>query len=419
MEQQIESPSPLICGEEHMNLYSVDKAPVPYSLPSHATEKPSKIVILNTLNFHYECLGFLIEYSMYYYNFSKRSLYGFSVACEGEDKFAVACEGKNKKIPNPIIYLKYNGESDSNNKDLLNWKQFYSKLYGLNEDNWKNFNNFDVEDVSGENVNLSSPSQATEKPSNLLFLTTDDDPGFNIEWTKKYKVISINHLITRCIYNNTSRFLNINIRYSNFLNKDNEKWCFPFFNGVSREEKKTFLLKNPFLTEERELHIVCLGKHCQPHPEQPKVMFINNNKIKFSIIDRHILHNYNSVSNIDSYHNLCTPLFFDILKSADYILCFNYNTDHAEVSLSGSINIAFSFGARLIIPKEWQDNLQIRSAISYDFKDGAFYVPKITNEMIDDIFDEREEFIQHRNLVLEDAIQLLTPVMPPPKMLKL
>jgi hypothetical protein len=24
----------------------------------------------------------------------KKNLYGFSVACEGEDKFAVACEGK-------------------------------------------------------------------------------------------------------------------------------------------------------------------------------------------------------------------------------------------------------------------------------------------------------------------------------------
>jgi hypothetical protein len=31
-------------------------------------------------------------------NFSKRSLDGFSVACEGKDKFAVASEGKVEKL---------------------------------------------------------------------------------------------------------------------------------------------------------------------------------------------------------------------------------------------------------------------------------------------------------------------------------
>lgn len=342
--------------------------------------KIKNIAIINGLYFHYECLGFLIEYSKYYLrNSSEQSV--------EEDNLKVACE--NKQPMNPIIYLKYH-ENDGffkNQNELYNWKQYYNNLFNLNEDNWRTYEQIENDDID------------------VLFLTTDDDPEFKIEWNSKFKVISINHFLTRRIYNNSDRFLNINIRYSNFLNKNNEMWCFPMFNAVSCIEKKK-LLNNRRLTDGYEVHIVCVGLHFQPHPDQPRIMFKNNDKLMFSVINRRIEHNYNGVSNIKSYEFLNTPLFFNILQNADYLLCFNYNEEHNIFKLSASINLAFSFGARLIIPKEWQDNLNISSAISYDFKDGSFHVPNITNEMIDSLYEERELLINHRNSVLDNTLNV-------------
>jgi hypothetical protein len=336
------------------------------TLRSEEIKKCKKIAIINGLYFHYECLGFFIEYSIYYL---KKNNY------------------ENKK---PTIYLKYHEDNGYFIKrdELLNWKQYYTNLFNLNESNWKTYEEIENDDID------------------ILFLTTDDDFEFKSKWVNRFKIVSLNHLLTRRIYSDSSSFLNINIRYSNILNKDNERWSIPMFNALSCIEKKS-ILNNRNLPKKYDIHIVCIGTHSQPHPDQPKIMFKNNDKILFSVINRRIEHNYECNPNIDSYQFLNTPNFFNILANADYILCFNYNPDHSSITLSASINIAFSFGARLIIPNEWQEKLNIRSAISYKFSDGSFHVPSITSEMIDTLYQEREYFINHRNTVLDDAVNYL------------
>ena len=312
------------------------------------------IAIYSSYYIHYECLGFIIEYLIQSPSFHPENL---------------------------VIYQK-----KLESVDFLNWKKYYNNLFGLNDNNWK-----EASDINIDNIEL-------------LFLPTDDDRGFNIEWAKKTKIISINHLLTRRLYENTSNFLNINIRYSHYLNKNNENWCFPVFNGITKKEKWSCLSNNNYLSYGYKTHVVCLGLHSQPHPVQPSMMFKNNDEIRYSVIARYVQHNYNNVVNIDSYESLNSELFFNLIKSADYILCFNFNTDHATISLSGSINMAFSFGAKLILPKEWQETLNIRSAISYDFEDGAFHLPKVTEDDLDMIFQERSEMIDHRNNVLDSSI---------------
>jgi len=367
-------------------------------------KKIKNIAIVIGHYFHYECLGFLIEYSIYYLkkifiqsNSLPQNSFFASTSFSQNSFSPTLCSGENVNLPTvcpsenfkPVIYLKYY-EDDGffiNRKELLNWKQYYSNLFHFNEYNWRTYEQIENDDID------------------VLFLTTDDDPEFKIEWNSKFKVISINHFLTRRIYNNSNRFLNINIRYSNFLNRNNEMWCFPMFNAISCNEKKK-ILNNRRLSEGYEVSVVCVGLHFQPHPDQPRLMFKNNDKIMFSVINRKIHHNYSEVSNIKSYEFLNTPLFFNILQNADYFLCFNYDEQHTHLKLSASINLAFSFGARLIIPKEWQDNLNISSAISYDFKDGSFHVPNITNEMIDSLYEERELLINHRNSVLDNAMDV-------------
>jgi hypothetical protein len=338
-----------------------------------------KIGIMNNLYIHYECLGYLIDYSLYYLNMNIPS----------------------QATKNLFIYIQHYDDVE-----FINWKIFYNKLFNLTDENWRRSEQFDNDNID------------------ILFLATDDDFGFKIEWINKYKIISIGHCTARQIYNDTSNFLNIYTRYSKFSNKENENWCFPVFEAVSRDEKKLIRKKNIFDSfgggsdeakpdffglqcrnnEDYDIHVVCVGLHSQPHPLQPSRMFSNNDKIKYSIINRRIIHDYRDVENIDSYESLNSELFFDLLKNADYILCFNYNTDHACVSLTGSFNLAFSFGAKLIVPEEWQENLNISSAISYNFKNTPFYLPPITEEVIDAIYDERDGYINYRNNTFNAAI---------------
>jgi hypothetical protein len=375
-----------------------------------------KIGIMNNFYFHYECLGYLIEYSLYYLNASNKYFRDSPERSEGDDQFSAAdCGGKFKggtetgsksllNLSERIVYkLQSNTSSHDNYSpqsaenlliyiqyyddiDFINWKTFYNKLFNLTDKNWRRSEQFDNDNID------------------ILFLATDDDFGFKIEWINKYKIISIGHSTIRQIYNDTSNFLNIYTRYSKYSNKENEKWCFPVFEAVSRDEKKLNRKNNLYLDGGYDIHVVCVGACSQPHPEQPSVMFLNNGKIKFSVINRRIIHDYSNVSNIDNYESLNSELFFDILKNADYIMCFNYNEKHTLISLTGSFNLAFSFGAKLLIPKEWQDNLNISSAMSYDFKETPFNLPSITDADIDAIYDERAGYINHRNDVFNNAI---------------
>ena len=70
-----------------------------------------RISILNTLYFHYECLGFLIEYSMYYYNLpSQATANSFSSTLRSDEKMKCFTEAENltnEEITKTIIYLKH------------------------------------------------------------------------------------------------------------------------------------------------------------------------------------------------------------------------------------------------------------------------------------------------------------------------
>ena len=189
--------------------------------------------------------------------------------------------------------------------------------------------------------------------------------------------------------------MNIGVRY--YPNNNYIDWILPCYKGITKQDK----IKLQDTTH--EINIVCIGssytQYSNLNVELILKKYINNfDDINFHLIARKIeIKEYSK--NIFIYELCNTSLMIDILKKCDYVFCFDTNIDqYINNKLSASIPLSFNFGCRLILPEKWKKSYLFKSAISYS-ENEKINLQK--NLIFDDIYNELDTFIYHRNVIIE------------------
>ena len=305
-----------------------------------------KIAIFNSFPFHYEMFGYIIYYC--YLN-----------------KYALT------------IYTE--------DKNDMNWFMFYNKLFdGVNKCDmiWKHYTNFE-EGIQDNNYDL-------------IFLTTDDDPKFEVLWMTE-KVICINHYY---VCRRVDWFHCIGTRpfTKNLIN-----WaipCIPVFNSYN----KIFNSDNKFM------HVAVIGGG-NSSKSSYDINTINrlrcDKKIILHIISRLVRCEFTNINNnieINKYENITTDEMYRILLKCNYVLTDIDNvmdihrTGH---SMSGSIPIAFSSLTKLIISNKNNMFYKFVSVKEFDLESNDnILLEDTTEETLKLIEEERNHLINmfHNNV---------------------
>jgi hypothetical protein len=292
----------------------------------------NKIAIYNGFQFHYEVLGYLIEYFLY-------------------------------KNINFDLYSTYNNSSS-------NWKQFYDRIFN-------------------KNIQWLIPNSFNSDNYNIVIIATGDD--LSCICNNKIKIIRIEHGID---YQLQYAHFRITTRYIN----NNYRWALPIFNGLSKNDKKNILDK------QKKINVLILGRNNPSSIKQLKDIFFNFKNLNLFIVSRSFGIEFEKESNTFIYANCPTNLMLILLELSHYVLCLDnselYNSDcYAQYKISGSIPLSFSFGARLILPKKWQDFYKFESVLTYD---NGLNLDKDTN--LDIIYSEKNNLINHRNNTFDNVL---------------
>jgi hypothetical protein len=308
-----------------------------------------KISVFQSFGFHYEMLGYLIDF----FNISKI---------------------------NADFYLNTFENSKS-------WKKHYENVFNM-ELEWKSFELFNPDDYD------------------LIILLTDDDNQFKEEWIEKHgsiKVICIDH---HYVIRRHKVLTRIGTRF--FCRRPNSEWALPCYQALTKDKKKELIEKN------EKIIVSCIGeKSIPPSDDFLKKLFINFDDIIFYVINRKIEKTYES-SNIIAIENCETERMNEIIRSSNYLITFNLNSDCIFNSMSAAIPNALNNGCQLIIPEDWQKFYNLKSALTY--KDNILQNhPEITaltlskNHELDKVYNELYNFVSHKNRVFDRAIKILYP----------
>ena len=255
----------------------------------------------------------------------------------------------------------------------IEWKEYYENVFNFKL-NWYNVNDYD--------------------PNNYdyIILLTDDDYSFKEEWLKDHstKIICIDHHASIRRENVSYR---IGTRYFNLRPQCN--WALPSYQIINIEEKKKILKEN------NKINIMMLGTQNTPRSENILISLFNNfDDIEFHIVNRMIPYKYTK-PNISIYQNCSVNTMISIAKKCDYVLCIDYpgNNEPINNSISSSVPLSFGTGCQLIIPSSWNNYYKFKSAITYDD------TIQLNKDMkIDDVYDELNEIILHRNNTFNNII---------------
>lgn len=308
----------------------------------------TKIAIYQGLFFHYEMLGYLLDYFV----------------------------GTKNSVD---IYCPENNDGNE-------WKTFYESLFKIK-------------------FNFLVPTTINPDNYDLIFLVTDDDPTFKQEWLDKYgekKVICIDHTV--CIRRSPENMLRIGTRFFHLRPKC--LWALPVYNYVNKFEKIKCL------EQTNKINVVCMGQTKPLSGEFLQKLIVNFNSIDFHIVSRKIEPKYKNFSNIKTYENCSTAQMMNLIKYAHYMICFESptNLDPRSNSISGSIPLAFDSGCQLIIPKSFQYYYNFKSVITYE--DALLQENDSTPQLIltqqidlDKIYSEAYELIHHKNHTFEHILE--------------
>jgi GR25 family glycosyltransferase involved in LPS biosynthesis len=265
-----------------------------------------KVSIFNGFNFHYEMIGYVIDY------FKSNILLD---------------------IYTPISNIS------------IEWKEYYENVFNIKL-NWYNVNDYD--------------------PANYdnIILLTDDDYSFKEEWLKNHstKIICINHNGSR-IRRRTS--YHIGTRYFNLRPQCN--WAIPSYQIINIEEKKKILKENNKInilmlgtqnTPHSENILISLFDNFDDIE-----FHIINRMIPYKYTKQNIsIYQNCSVDAMISIAKKC-----DYILCVDYTLENGHiNKQPIHNSMSSSVPLSFSIGCQLIIPSAWNDYYKFKSAITYD-----------------------------------------------------
>jgi hypothetical protein len=304
-----------------------------------------KVAIFNSFPFHYEMFGYII----YYCYLNKYSL---------------------------TIY--------SEDKNDMGWFVFYNKLFGVNKYDMKliHYTNFE-KGVQHSNYDL-------------IFLTTDDDPKFEVRWMTD-RVVCINHYY---VCRRIDYFYCIATRP---FSENPIQWAIPcipvfdFYNKITNSD-------NEFM------HVAVIGGGNE-NKASYDISIINrlncNKKIILHVISRVIkcdFTNVNSNIEIRKYENITTDQMYSVLLKCNYVLTDVdniMNIHRTGHSMSGSIPIAFSSLTKLIISKKNNMLYNFTSVKEYDLdKNENIFLEDTTEEMFKLIEHERNCLIRmfHNNV---------------------
>lgn len=242
--------------------------------------------------------------------------------------------------------------------------------------------------------------------NDYIFLVTDDDYSFNNnsppshhsdivkreQSNNNIKIISIEHIdyIRR-----VEVYERIGTRF--FFNRPECNWALPCFNAMDKDNKIN-ILKN-----ENKINLIIIGQNQPKNINKLKDLFINFNDINFYLVVREIEYEYEKYDNVFIYEYCLTSILLELLKKCHYVLCYdiNNNEHYAKKSISGSIPLCFSFGCKLILPSYWNYFYNFKSSITYNQNDNLILEKNIN---LNDIYDERNKLIQHRNNVFDKIL---------------
>jgi hypothetical protein len=276
------------------------------------------------------------------------------------------------------------------------WKTYYENLFKITI-NWNQTINFNP--ISFD----------------LIFLVTDNDPGYEIikkitnNNSDSEKVICIDHHYSirkkEALYRVGTRF---------FQMRPGCPWALPSYRAISPSEKIHHINKS------EKIKVCCIGiQNVPPNIDFLKELFNNFDLIEFYVIARKIETKENLISpNVIILENFSTTDMMILMNSIDYILCLENpnNLNPQKNCISGSIPLAFNFLTRLIIPNTWQKNYSFDSVLSYDDitlqkskNQTKMTLEKLDEKMIYKINDELVFHIGHRNCTFDKAIKTKFP----------
>ena len=303
------------------------------------------IAIFNSFLFHYEMFGYIIFY----------------------------CYANKYNL---TIYTEDNYD--------MGWFDFYRQSFGDKsyQFNFRHYTNFE--------------NDLQKNEYDLIFLTTDDDPNFEVRWMT-YKVICINHFYY-CRRVDWFHCIGTRPFAENLIN-----WaipCIPYFNSYNK-------ISN---SDDKFIHVAIIGGGIKNNNSYD-INIINrlksDKKIMLHIISRLIicdLSNINSNIEVKKYENITTQQMYSLLLKCNYVLSDIdnvMNTHRSGHSMSGSVPIAFSTLTKLVISS--QNNMFYRfvSVKEYDLNNNEnIFLENTTEEMFKLIERERNCLIDmfHNNV---------------------
>ena len=271
----------------------------------------------------------------------------------------------------------------------MDWLSFYKKIF-------QNYNITYKNDIEFENCE-------TRNTFDLIFLTTDDDPGFKYEWMNN-KVICIDHYY---ICRRIDYFHCIGVRP---FKKNQIKWglpCFPVFDKSNKQ------------FDPQVIHVYIIGGG-NMDTNLYNMNIINrlksNKKIMIHVITRfatqkmvNLLEKKNDNIDIRLYQHMNTENMFSLLQSSNYILTdATINNDHIlGYSMTGSVPLAFSSLSRLIISSGNNKMYNFNSALEFNLNTNEdIILHDIKEEIIDLMIQERGTLIEIFHNHLDEIIKI-------------
>ena len=319
----------------------------------NSIDRIDRIALYHNTKIHHEMLGYLIEY----------------------------CNSYNYEID---IYLIFDDENTQN------WVNYYNN-FSKNRIKW-----------------INSLKILDDIEYNVIFLITDDNDYFsNIDQKYYHKIISIDHF-----YLNRRPEIKHHICVRQFFNRHEIPYAIPTYNIILPEEKK-LLLKNV-----SRIQVLFIGKF--NIPSSLTFQFFDN----FDNIDFHIVRNNEDDvffellvkrPNIYFHSYMSTEDLISLMKKSHYIFLMPaYVEGYPQHKLSSLISLSYSTLCQLIVPEMWNKHLRLKSVVKYcDYK---YLRPNMDikldvsnfDSVIDNIYQERCELIEHNKNVLDNMIGIVS-----------
>lgn len=311
-----------------------------------------RIALYHNTDIHHEMLGYLIEY----------------------------CNTAGHKLH---IYFAFD---DKSAKDWIN----YYNIYFENSFGW--INKWKILDE----VNYDT-----------IFLITDDNLQFPFIDPKYYhKIVCIDHW-----HINRRPEIEYHIGVRRLIDRPNLPYAIPTYNIILPEEKK-YLMKSV-----SRIQVLFVGRFNIPTSTTFQ-FFDNFDEIDFHIVrlkkDEDLFKYLIKTPNMYFHYDMKIDELINLMKKSHYVFLMpSYVEGYVQYKLSSLIPQSFSTLCQVILPQTWNQQLKLKSVIEYN--DHQYLRPNkeikldISNfdKVIDNLYQERCEIIQHNKTVLDNAINTI------------